>query len=83
MRAGLDADVNGVLGLKPLKQAQAQGIIGSLWNLYMNVMKCQYCTNSNKYATITTFMYLRCERVRLSGYIPQLGDNPGGHTMGP
>ena len=26
------------------------------------------CTNSNKYAAITTFMYPRCECARLSGY---------------
>ena len=41
------------------------------------------CTNEIKYATITTFMYPRCERKRLSGYTPQLGHSPGGHTMGP
>ena len=40
------------------------------------------CTNEIQYATITTFMYPRCERARLSGYTPPLGHNPGGHTMG-
>ena len=33
------------------------------------------CTNSDKYATINTFMYPRCERARLSGYKVKL-DTP-------
>ena len=63
--------------LWPLHHEKGTGtstIIVSSWDLNLHRVKYSMCTNSNKYATINTFMYPRCERARLSGYTVQTSE---------